>query len=185
MLLASALPDFDLYLSFLGLPHATYTHSILIWAPAFSIAYLVFKGRFIPYIVGIGQHMVVGDLLIGEIPLFLPLYSSEIGLHLGSSGRNQMLLEVGGFFIATMVAIKNGDLKQALAMSRSNMAMLVPLLMLITLTVIFSHDTGINLVEYGFASKSVTLIAVSHILLALFLALSAGQGVRGLRTVAV
>ena len=104
----------------------------------------------------------------------------EFGLSLGSTGRNEMVLEVGAFVVAAFVAYQMHDLREALTINRKNVMMVFPFTALVSLTLLFANGTGINLLDYGFASGSISLISVSHIVLALFLALSTVQGARGL-----
>lgn len=180
LLLASVVPDFDLYFLHLGLAHHTYSHSIIIWTPIFLVLLACFGLRSIPYVVGISQHFLVTDFLVGRVPLLLPVSKMEFGLGLGSTGRNEMVLEVGAFVVAALVAYQTGDLQEALTIGRENLRMIFPLFALVSLTLLFANETGVNLLNYGFASGSISLISVSHILLASFLALSFVQGLRSL-----
>lgn len=180
LFLAPAIPDFDLYFMNLGLAHHTYSHSIIIWAPIFVVLF-AFSGRTsIPYTIGIAQHFLLDDFLVGRVPLFLPLSGVQFGLSLGSIGRNEMALEVGAFIVAAIVAYRMNDIREALTINRKNITMVIPLFALVSLTLLFANEIHVNLLDYGFASGSVSLISISHVVLALFLAMSFGQGVRGL-----
>ncbi len=91
-----------------------------------------------------------------------------------------MVLEVGAFVVASLVAYQVHDLREALTINRKNVMMSSPFVALVSLTLLFANETGINLLDYGFASGSISLISISHVVLTLFLALSMVQGARGL-----
>src|ERR1700745_2665678 len=73
--LSGTLPDFDIYFGSLGLQHHTWTHSLLVLVPlAFALTY--FFGRLgFTISIGILSH-ILGDGLVGNIPLLYPLYPS-------------------------------------------------------------------------------------------------------------
>ncbi len=179
--LVGALPDFDIYFLGLGVEHHLYTHSIVVWAPLFLVAFLLFSRRSVPYLVGVGQHFLVGDFLVGTVPLLLPVAALEFGLNLGFPGRNEAFFEIGMLVVALIVAHRGGDLGAAVSVGRGNVLMSIPLVALASLTVLFANENNTPLLDYGFASGSLTLISLSHILLAGFLAFSTLQGIRGLR----
>jgi membrane-bound metal-dependent hydrolase YbcI (DUF457 family) len=177
-LLTGAIPDFDIYFLSFGVPHHELTHSIIFWAPIFLIAIFFFGKRSLPYSAGVFQHLI-GDALVGTVPLLLPFSSENFGLSLGVQGRNEVVFEVGMLLVATLIAYRNGDLRSALSIKRKNILMVLPLIALISLTLLFANETNVQLIDYGFASLSLIIIAISHILLACFLAFSTLQGIRG------
>lgn len=178
-LLVGALPDFDIYFQSLGVAHHTYTHSIIVWAPVFLIVFLVYGVRSLPYVAGVAQHVLISDFLVGTVPLLLPLSGAEFGLSLGVLGRNEAVAEVGMLVLAVVIAYRNGELRSALSVDRRNVLMCAPLIVLVSLTILFANESKTRLLEYGFASGSLTVISVSHILLACFLVFSTLQGIRG------
>lgn len=105
---------------------------------------------------------------------------AEFGLKLGALGRNEAVLEVGMLLVAGLIAYRNGDLREALFVERRNALMGIPLIALATLTILYANENSTHLLEYGFASSSLTLISVSHILLACVLAFSMLRGINGL-----
>ena len=86
-LLAGVLPDFDIYFQPLGLIHHTYTHSLLVIIPT-VVVLTYFLGRFgLAFSIGIMSHLV-GDYLVGTIPLLYPVYPDwTVGLNLGIPRR--------------------------------------------------------------------------------------------------
>ncbi len=124
------------------------------------------------------QHLF-GDALVGTAPLLLPFSLESFGLGLGDQARYEAVIEVGMLLVAALIAYRNGDLRSALTVESRNIKMAAPLFILTSLTLLFANENNTHLLKYGFASSSMTLIAVSHILLAGFLALSTLQGIRG------
>src|SRR3989442_14109587 len=81
-LLSGILPDFDIYFQ-LYLVHHTYTHSLVVIIPV-VLALTYFFGRMgFLFSVGILSHLL-GDYLVGSIPISYPLYpNSDVGLNVG------------------------------------------------------------------------------------------------------
>ena len=96
-LLAGVLPDFDIYFQPLGLIHHTYTHSLLVIIPT-VVVLTYFLGRFgLAFSIGILSHLV-GDYLVGTIPILYPVYPDwTVGLNLGIPSLADTLLEMGAF----------------------------------------------------------------------------------------
>lgn len=178
-LILGAVPDFDLYLVPFGFTHHTYSHSLLVWAPIFLGMLLIWRRRSLPYIAGIGQHFLIGDLLVGAVPLFLPLNDFQFGLNLAFQSRNDTILEVGMMLLGGLPAYKRGDLERSLAVDGRNVLMVLPLFGLVSLTLLFANEFNVDIIEHGFASVSLTLISISHIVLSLFLAVSTMRGIQG------
>lgn len=100
LLLAGALPDFDIYtLQKYGtvLGHHGIAHSWL----AILLAYTALKfwsgGQMLPYLVSTIQHPLFGDFVSNEIPIFFPLSLEQVGLELWRvSLRLAIILEAIG-----------------------------------------------------------------------------------------
>ena len=97
---------------------------------------------------------MLDDFLVGKVPLFLPLSEVQFGLGLSSAGRSEMAPDVGAFIIAAVVAYRMNDLREALTINRKKSMMITPLFVLVSLTLLFANENGINLLGYGFASWS-------------------------------
>lgn len=171
-----AIPDFDIYFLGLGVAHHTFTHSIIIWvrlpdrvcrsrqavAAIFSRSGPAFSNR---------------RFLGGNSSAPPSNYRGEFGLNLGVQGRNEVILEVGTLLLAALMAVRSGDFRSAISVDRRNLLMIIPLIVLVSLTVLVANENHMHFLEYGFASNSITLISISHILLACFLAFSMLQGI--------
>lgn len=175
-LVMGAVPDFDLYLVPFGFTHHTYSHSLLVWAPVFAGMFFVWRRRTLPYIAGIGQHFLIGDLLVGSVPILLPLSDLQLGLNLAFQPRNDIILEVGMLLLAGFLAYRRGDLRRSLAMDGRNALMVIPLIGLVSLTLLFANEFNVDIIEYGFASVSLSLITISHIVFSVFLTASTMRG---------
>lgn len=176
-LTAGLIPDFDLYFSSLGLQHHTWTHSIIFWLPFVMLVY--FKRDLIPVYLGILQHFMVDDILVGTVPILLPLSSIRIGFGLGVPSVADTILELSGLVLAVILAYLNGDISQLLSKKPQSLLSVIPLLAMSSTTLIASTEFKVNLVQYGFASLKISLISVGHIVLGCFLLASAIQGIRG------
>ena len=174
-LLIGTIPDFDIYFFFAGSYHATYTHSILTWSPVFITLLLLFRKRAIPYIIGISAHFL-GDFLTNEIPFLFPIIETDFGLILGNDPYYATSLEIGALTVATFIAYSNGDLRSSMRVWPKNLLSFIPLFVLVSLTLLFASEFNINLIQHGFQGLSISLISISHIILALFLTLSAFCG---------
>ena len=171
------IPDVDLLFVPFGLEHHTYTHSILLWLPL--LVFVFFSRSFLPVYMGIVQHML-DDMLVGPVPLFLPLSSVQIGLNLGVPSTADTLLECGSFIVATIIAYNNGDIAKLLSRIPESLWSIIPLGAVSSMTLIASQEFKVNLVSCAFSSKNLTLISLSHLVIAAFLTLSCFQGIRAL-----
>jgi len=175
-LLSGTLPDFDIYFGFLGLQHHTWSHSLLVLVPlAFLLTY--FFGRLgFALSVGILSH-ILGDALVGNIPLLYPLYPSWTpGLNLGIPSLADTVLEMGAFGLVIIFALWNNDYKLVLKPSRDSLLLGIPLVAIDTLTLLFAGDRRISLISFAFSRKALTLITLGHIVLSGILALGVLQG---------
>ncbi len=126
-LTAAILPDYDILFSWAGLSHHTYTHSLVLWAPV-MVALVLWKRGSLPYVVAVLQHIVLGDTLVGRVPLFLPLSKVQLGLNLGMPSMADILLEVGFSVLALLVLWRSGDLRRVFGGGSETVLMAVPLL---------------------------------------------------------
>jgi hypothetical protein len=176
-LLSGILPDFDIYFQ-PYLVHHTYTHSLLVIIPVVFVLTYFFGRLGIAFSVGILSHLL-GDFLVGTIPLLYPLYPrSDVGLNLGIPSLADTLLEIGAFALVLIYSYWNGDYKLVLKPSRDSLLLAIPLFALVTLTLLFAGDKSIPLAEFAFSRRALTLITVGHILLSGILGLGVLQGFR-------
>src|SRR5213594_886556 len=176
-LLSGILPDFDIYFQ-PYLVHHTYTHSLIIIVPV-AMALTYFFGRLgFAFSIGILSHLL-GDFLVGTIPILYPLYpNSDVGLNLGIPSLADTLLEIGAFGLVLVYAYRNGDHKLVLKPTRDSLLLAIPLFALVTLTLLFAGDRSIPLAEFAFSRRALTVITVGHILLSGILAIGVLQGFR-------
>jgi len=177
-LLAGVLPDFDIYFQPLGLAHHTYTHSLLVIIPT-VVVLTYFLGRFgLAFSIGIMSHLV-GDYLVGTIPILYPVYPDwTVGLNLGIPSLADTLLEMGAFGLVMLYALQNRDYRLLLKPSRESLLLAIPLVAIDTLTILFAGDRNIPLVAFALLRKTLTIISIGHILLSALLALGVFQGLR-------
>jgi hypothetical protein len=175
-LLSGILPDFDIYFQ-PYLIHHTYTHSLIVIIPVVLVSY--FFGRLgFAFSIGILSHLL-GDFLVGTIPLLYPLYpNSDVGLNLGIPSLADIVLEIGAFGLVLVYAYRNGDYKLVLKPSRDSLLLGIPLFALVTLTLLFAGDKSIPLAAFAFSRRALTVITLGHILLSGILALGVLQGTR-------
>ncbi len=176
-LLSGILPDFDIYFQ-PYIVHHTYTHSLIVIVPV-AIVLTYFFGRLgFAFSIGILSH-ILGDFLVGTIPLLYPLFpNSDVGLNLGIPSLADTVLEIGAFTLVIVYAYWNGDYKLILKPSRQSLLLGIPLFALVTLTLLFAGDRSIPLAEFAFSRRALTVITIGHILLSGILALGVLQGFR-------
>src|SRR5437762_4750107 len=139
-LLSGILPDFDIYFH-PYLVHHTYTHSLIVIIPV-ALVLTYFFGRLgFALSIGILSHLL-GDFLVGTIPLLYPFYSNsfDVGLNLGIPSLADTALEIGAFGLVLLYAYRNGDYKLVLKPSRESLLLAIPLFALVTLTLLFAGD---------------------------------------------
>jgi len=168
-------PDVDLYFASLGLQHHTYTHSILLWLPLIPLLY--YKRQYIPSYVGIIQHML-DDMLVGTVPILLPLSTLSIGLDLGAPSIWDTLFECSALLVVAVVAYANGDLHEMYKKNASLLKNTVPLALMVSLTLIASNEFKVQLVQYALSSEKLTLISVGHVVVGGALGISVFQGLK-------
>ena len=179
-LLAGVLPDFDIYIHNLYPPflHHTYTHSLLVLVPV-AVLITYFYGRLgLAFSIGIFSHLV-GDSLVGSIPLLYPIYPDwTVGLDLGIPGLADTVLEAGAFLLVILYAFKNRDYRHVLKPSREGLLLAIPLVSIVTLTLLFAGDNNVPLATFAFSRRALTLITTGHVLLSGMLGLGVLQGLR-------
>jgi hypothetical protein len=176
-LLSGILPDFDIYFQ-PYIVHHTYTHSLIVVVPVVIVLTYFFGRLGFAFSIGILSHLL-GDFLVGTIPLLYPLYpNSDVGLNLGIPSLADTVLEIGAFVLVLAYAYWNGDYKLILKPSRESLMLTIPLFALVTLTLLFAGDRSIPLAEFAFSRRALTVITLGHILLSGILALGVLQGLR-------
>ena len=171
------IPDLDLFFTQYGLEHHTYTHSILLWLPLAPL--MLVSTPFIPVYFGIVQHML-DDAIVGTVPIFLPLSMMQIGIRLGVPSTGDTLLEGGAVVVVALIAYWNGDMTKLLSVRPESFWTIIPLATLSSMTLIASREFKVNLTSYAFSSKNLSIISLSHMLVAGFLLVSYIQGLRAL-----
>jgi hypothetical protein len=176
-LLSGTLPDFDIYFQ-PYLVHHTHTHSLLLLVPVVIVLTYFFGRLGFAFSIGILSHLL-GDFLVGTIPLLYPLLpNSDVGLNLGIPSLADTVLEIGAFTLVLVYAYRNGDYKLIVRPSRESLLLGIPLFALVTLTLLFAGDRSIPLAEFAFSRRALTVITLGHILLSGILGLGVLQGLR-------
>jgi len=164
-LTAGILPDYDMLFSALGLAHHTYTHSLVLWAPV-MVALVYWRRGSLPYVVAVLQHILVGDLLVGRVPLFLPLSRVSVGLNLGMPSAADAILESGSLLLAILVMWRSGDLKRLLHEGRDTLLLGIPLVSMVALALLWRGTPELEgQVAYGFARLAESLVSLGSIVL--------------------
>src|SRR2546428_2487375 len=176
-LLSGILPDFDIYFQ-PYLVHHTYTHSLIVIIPIVLVLTYFFGRLGFAFSIGILSHLL-GDFLVGTIPLLYPLYpNSDVGLNLGIPSLADTALEIGAFGLVLLYAYRNCAYRLVLKPSRDSLLLVIPLFALVTLTLLFAGDRSIPLAEFAFSRRALSIITLGHILLSGILALGVLQGFR-------
>ena len=176
-LLSGILPDFDIYFQ-PYLVHHTYTHSLIVVVPVVIVLTYFFGRLGFAFSIGILSHLL-GDFLVGTIPLLYPLLpNSDVGLNLGIPSLADTVLEIGAFALVLVYAYRNGNYKLIVKPSRESLLLGIPLFALVTLTLLFAGDRSIPLAEFAFSRRALTVITLGHILLSGILALGVLQGLK-------
>jgi hypothetical protein len=178
------LPDADLLFGNLGVVHHTITHSFFFWIILFIPVFYVLRLKSIPYFVAVVQHFAFGDLLMDKVMIFWPFNSTFFGFNFGMPSLIDVALETAGLILALGIIVYVGDLKRLFSVNKSNILMLIPLLALLTSAIFFAaHWPSANsLTAYILSSNLLIVLAIGHIILFTFLAISGIQGLRALKT---
>jgi membrane-bound metal-dependent hydrolase YbcI (DUF457 family) len=175
-LLGGILPDFDIYFKPL-IQHHTYTHSLIILLPICAVLVIRFKGLGLAFSAGILSH-VVADSIVGTIPPLYPLSDFQLGISLGLPSPEDTALEVGALGIVLVMAYLNGDYKLVTESHKEAAYLAIPIVSIVTLTLLFAGDNNVPLTEFAFSRKALTLITLGHAVLIGILCLGFVQGVR-------
>jgi hypothetical protein len=183
ILLFGILPDADLFLEPLGAVHRTFTHSLLFWSIVFVPIFIILRLKSIPYFVAIVQHFAFGDLLMGKAMILWPFSSSFIGFNFGMPSLADVALETVGLLIALGLIAYSGDLKRLFTVNKNNILMIFPLLALIisALFLFFYLSSVCSFLSYILRSNLLVALALGHIVLFIFITISAIQGLRALQ----
>jgi membrane-bound metal-dependent hydrolase YbcI (DUF457 family) len=175
-LLAGVLPDFDIYFKPL-LQHHTYTHSLIILLPICAVLAIRFKGLGLAFSAGILSHLVA-DSIVGTIPPLYPLSDFQLGISIGLPSPADTALEVGALGIVLVFAYLNGDYKLVTESQKEAVYLAMPMVSIVTLTLLFAGDNNLPLAAFAFSRKALTLITLGHAVLIGILGLGVFQGVR-------
>jgi len=175
-LLAGILPDFDIYFKPL-IQHHIYTHSLIILLPICAVLVIRFKGLGLAFSAGILSHLVA-DSIVGTIPPLYPLSDFQLGISLGLPSPADTVLEVGALGLVVILSYLNGDYKLVNESHREGVYLTIPLVSIVTLTLLFAGDNNVPLAEFAFSRKALTLITLGHAVLIGILGLAALQGAR-------
>jgi membrane-bound metal-dependent hydrolase YbcI (DUF457 family) len=177
-LLAGVLPDFDIYFKPL-IQHHTYTHSLIILLPVCAILVIRFRGLGLAFSAGILSHLMA-DSIVGTIPPLYPLSDFQLGIGLGLPSPVDTALEVGALGIVLALASTNGDYRLVTQSHRESVYLVIPMVSIVTLTLLFAGDNNIPLSAFAFSRKALTLITLGHAALIGILGLGVLQGVRAI-----
>ena len=183
ILLLGILPDGDILLGSLGVVHRTFTHSFFFWIIIFVPLFIVFGLKSVPYFVAVVQHFAFGDLLMGKVMIFWPFSSARVGFGIPMPSLIDVTLEIAGLALALGILVNSGDLKRLFSVDKNNILMLLPLLALATSALFFISHWASNkrIYRLHFSSNLLIALAVGHIILFVFIAISSFQGLRALR----
>jgi membrane-bound metal-dependent hydrolase YbcI (DUF457 family) len=179
-LLAGVLPDFDIYFKPL-IQHHTYTHSLIISLPICAVLAIRFKGPGLAFSAGILSHLLA-DSIVGTIPPLYPLSDFQLGISLGLPSPADTVLEVGALGLVLILAYVNRDYKLVTEPHREGVYLAIPMVSIVTLTLLFAGDNNVSLATFAFSRKALTLITLGHAALIGILGLGVLQGVRAVMT---
>jgi hypothetical protein len=179
-LLAGVLPDFDIYFKPF-IQHHTYTHSLIILLPICAVLVLRFKGLGLAFSAGILSHLVA-DSIVGTIPPLYPLSDFQLGISLGLPSPADTVLEVGALGLVLIFAYVNREYKLVTESHREGVYFAIPMVSIVTLTLLFAGDNDVSLAAFAFSRKALTLITLGHVVLIGILGLGVLQGVRAVIT---
>lgn len=176
-LIAGVVPDFDIYLHPL-IEHHTITHSLLFLGPICALLTYRYRGLGAAFSSGILSHLFT-DSLVGTIPIFYPVSTFPIGLNLGIPSIADTLLEMGALAACIGLVFLNGDYVLFARAEKESVKIALPLVAVVTLTVLFAGDNSLSLTTLAFSRKALTAITLGHVVLVSAMGLGVLQGVRG------
>jgi hypothetical protein len=113
--------------------------------------------------------------------IFWPFSPSYFGFNIPMASTMDVALETAGLLLAAGISYFNRDLRRLLSVDVDNILMFFPFLALLTSMLFFAVNLPIiPLFTYIWSSKLFTTLVLGHIILAVFLAASAAQGLRRL-----
>jgi hypothetical protein len=177
-LLAGVLPDFDIYFKPL-IQHHTYTHSLIILLPICAVLGIRFRGLGLAFSAGILSHLVA-DSIVGTIPPLYPISNYQLGISLGLPSPADTVLEAGALGLVLILAYLNGDYRLVTESRRESMNLVIPMVSIVTLTLLFAGDNNVSLAAFAFSRKALTLITLGHAALIGILGLGVVQGFRAI-----
>src|SRR5205807_3245493 len=121
---------------------------------------------------------LAGDSIVGTIPPLYPLSDFQLGISLGLPGPVDTALEVGALGLVLVLAYLNGDYKLVTEPHRESVYLVIPMVSIVTLTLLFAGDNNVSLAAFAFSRKALTLITLGHAALVGILGIGVVQGVR-------
>jgi hypothetical protein len=103
-----------------------------------------------------------------------------VGISLGLPSPADTILEVGALGLVLLLAYLNGDYKLVTESHREGLYLVIPIISIVTLTLLFAGDNNVPLAEFAFSRKALTLITLGHATLIGILVLGGFQGARNL-----
>jgi hypothetical protein len=88
------------------------------------------------------------------------------------------VLEVGALGLVLVMAYLNGDYKLVTESQGESVYLVIPMVSIVTLTLLFAGDNNVSLAAFAFSRKALTLITFGHAVLIGILGLGVVQGVR-------
>jgi len=123
---------------------------------------------------------LVADSIVGTVPPLYPLSDLQLGVSLGLPSLADTALEVGALGLVLILAFMNGDYKLVTESQRESIFLAIPLVSIVTLTLLFAGDLSIPLATIAFSRRALTLITVGHAVLIGILGLGVSQGVKAI-----
>jgi hypothetical protein len=150
---------------------------LIILLPICAVLVIRFKSLGLAFSTGVLSHLVA-DSLVGTIPPLYPLCDFQLGINLGLPSPADTVLEVGALGLVLVLAYLNGDYKLVTESHREGVFLAIPMVSIVTLTLLFAGDNYVSLAALAFSRKALTLITVGHAVIIGILGLAVLQGVR-------
>jgi hypothetical protein len=154
---------------------------LIILLPICAVLVIRFKGLGLAFSAGILSHLVA-DSIVGTIPPLYPLSNFQFGISLGLPSPVDTVLEVGALGLVLALSYLNGDYKLVTEPQRESVYLVIPMVSIVTLTLLFAGDNNVSLAAFAFSRKALTLITLGHVVLIGILGLGVVQGVRAIIT---
>jgi hypothetical protein len=170
---ASALPDFDILFVRFGIPHESYTHTLLLWAPIL-IMLATWKRDSIPYIGALLTHFIL-DMLVGPVRIVFPVSSITLTLNMGMSNVPDAFIETCAFALMIFVMNRNQDMERMFSKNYQNKPMIIPFITMVGATLISASRIGFWYLEgpkYANLSLALIIITIGHSLLTVIMGYS-------------